>query len=89
MGRADSAEVHLHQLGVEAHGSWVSSVILDTRCHIRPWLEASDERLKEMERNLDLCFSSGRFSCLPKPVALMELNKVFVEVGSACALRLF
>lgn len=44
------------------------------------WLEAQGEELRRMERNVDLVFSSGRFQCLGKPVALLELNKVFVEV---------
>jgi cytochrome P450 len=33
-----------------------------------------------MERQADLTFGYGRFACLGKPVALMELNKVFVEL---------
>ncbi|EON66251.1 hypothetical protein W97_05644 [Coniosporium apollinis CBS 100218] len=44
------------------------------------WLEAQGEELRRMERNVDLVFSSGRFQCLGKPVALLELNKVFVEL---------
>ncbi len=33
-----------------------------------------------MERNSELIFGHGRFKCLGQAVALMELNKVFVEV---------
>ena len=33
-----------------------------------------------MERNNDLIFGYGRFKCLGQSVALIELNKVFVEV---------
>jgi cytochrome P450 len=33
-----------------------------------------------MERNAELTFGYGRFKCLGQPVALMELNKVFVEL---------
>lgn len=46
------------------------------------WLEArSPEKTKEMEDTLGLVFSYGRHACLGKNVALMELNKVFVEVS--------
>lgn len=44
------------------------------------WLEGSPENIKEMESTLDLIFSYGRWLCLGKPIALVELNKVFVEV---------
>lgn len=44
------------------------------------WLEAQGEQLQSMERNNDLIFGHGRFTCLGKTVAFMELNKVFVEV---------
>lgn len=33
-----------------------------------------------MDRQADLTFGFGRFGCLGKPVALMELNKVVVEL---------
>ncbi|KIX08100.1 uncharacterized protein Z518_02755 [Rhinocladiella mackenziei CBS 650.93] len=42
--------------------------------------ESSAEKLKEMERNNDLVFGYGKYQCLGKPVAFMELNKVFVEL---------
>ncbi|KAF2431683.1 cytochrome P450, partial [Tothia fuscella] len=44
------------------------------------WLEATGEKLQKMERQADLTFGYGRFACLGKPVAQMELNKVFVEI---------
>ncbi|KAF2454651.1 pisatin demethylase [Lineolata rhizophorae] len=44
------------------------------------WLEASGKDLVAMERNSELTFGYGRFKCLGQPVALMELNKVFVEL---------
>lgn len=37
-------------------------------------------RLWHMEHNNELTFGYGRFACLGKPVALMELNKIFVEL---------
>lgn len=42
--------------------------------------ELNPGRLFHMERNNDLTFGYGRFACLGKPVALMELNKVFIEL---------
>lgn len=45
------------------------------------WLEhASDEDKWAKERNLELVFSYGRFLCMGKDVALMEMNKVVSEV---------
>ncbi|KIW35514.1 uncharacterized protein PV07_02205 [Cladophialophora immunda] len=32
-----------------------------------------------MERNNDLILGYGKYQCLGKPVAFMELNKIFVE----------
>jgi cytochrome P450 len=45
------------------------------------WIEESPERLKEMENTLELIFSYGKYQCLGKNIAMMELNKIFVEVG--------
>lgn len=54
----------------------------EDRHEFRPerWLESSPEKLKEMEGTLELVFGYGRWQCLGRNVALMELNKVFVEV---------
>ncbi|KAK3936975.1 pisatin demethylase [Diplogelasinospora grovesii] len=54
----------------------------DDASEFRPerWLEATPEKLKEMESTLELVFSYGRWQCLGKNIALMELNKVFVEL---------
>lgn len=46
------------------------------------WLNETDPaRLAYMASTVDLVFSSGKYLCLGKTVALMELNKVFVEVS--------
>jgi cytochrome P450 len=45
------------------------------------WLEADEERLKIMESTAELAFSPGRWQCLGKSIAFLELNKVFVEVS--------
>jgi hypothetical protein len=50
------------------------------------WLEG--EKIKELELTWEVVFNAGRYQCLGKNVALMELNKVFVEVslslGDSC-----
>ena len=44
------------------------------------WLEADTDHLAEMTRTVDLVFHYGKWQCLGKLVALMEFNKIFVEV---------
>lgn len=44
------------------------------------WLDVPERQLQKMERNSELIFGFGRFKCLGKNVAFMELNKVIVEV---------
>ncbi|PSN66765.1 cytochrome P450 [Corynespora cassiicola Philippines] len=45
------------------------------------WIEADGERYTKMEQTVELVFGYGRWVCLGKTVALIELNKVFVEVS--------
>ncbi|KAK4679739.1 hypothetical protein QC764_206800 [Podospora pseudoanserina] len=46
------------------------------------WLEkeADAERLKLMNSVLELAFGNGKYQCLGKRMALMELNKIFFEL---------
>ncbi|KAF7558832.1 hypothetical protein G7046_g5333 [Stylonectria norvegica] len=44
------------------------------------WLGNTPDKIKEMESALELVFSYGKWQCLGRPVAFMELNKVFVEL---------
>ncbi|KAL6874463.1 cytochrome P450 [Trichoderma longibrachiatum] len=44
------------------------------------WLNNPPDKAKELESTLDLIFSYGRWLCLGRRIALIELNKVFVEV---------
>jgi cytochrome P450 len=44
------------------------------------WLEADEQRLAQMNSTVDLVFHYGKWQCLGKTVALMEFNKIFVEV---------
>ena len=45
------------------------------------WLDSSPEKIKEQELTLEIIFAFGRYQCLGRNVALMELHKVFVEVS--------
>lgn len=44
------------------------------------WLDAHAEKVQEMQKVLDLIFGYGRWGCLGKSIAYIELNKIFVEV---------
>ncbi|KAK1757192.1 cytochrome P450 monooxygenase lolP1 [Echria macrotheca] len=44
------------------------------------WVEADDAQRQRMASVLDLAFGSGKYQCLGKRVAMMELDKVFVEL---------
>lgn len=46
------------------------------------WLGVPPDKLQQMEGTLELVFGYGRWQCLGRNVALLELNKVFVEVRS-------
>ncbi|ORY67306.1 cytochrome P450 [Pseudomassariella vexata] len=50
--------------------------------HFRPerWLSAEAEQLARMNSTVDLVFHHGKYQCLGKTVALMEFNKIFVEL---------
>jgi hypothetical protein len=46
------------------------------------WLEVADaEKLREMEGTVDLVFGFGKYQCLGRNIAFLELNKAFVEVS--------
>jgi cytochrome P450 len=45
------------------------------------WLQGSAAKIKDQELTLELIFAAGKYQCLGRNVALMELNKVFVEVS--------
>ncbi|KAI1381837.1 cytochrome P450 [Hypoxylon crocopeplum] len=44
------------------------------------WLEADDETSEMMTRVIETLWGSGRYKCLGRAIAQMELNKVFVEL---------
>ena len=45
------------------------------------WIEAGEEKYNKMDRTVDLVFGTGRFTCLGKNIAKVELDKVFVEAS--------
>lgn len=45
------------------------------------WLEANGEQLENMEKSLGLVWGYGKYSCLGKNIAFLELNKAFFEVS--------
>lgn len=71
------------QIGFAVYGLHHSRKIFGEDADVfRPerWLEAQGERLARMNGAAELIFHYGKWQCLGKPVALMELNKIFVEV---------
>ncbi|KAK2597356.1 hypothetical protein QQS21_006053 [Conoideocrella luteorostrata] len=44
------------------------------------WLEATPERRKEMDSTWDIIFSAGKWGCMGRNVAYIEMNKVLVEI---------
>lgn len=47
------------------------------------WLDADDERVKKMSKAMNLVFGAGRYGCLGKPIALMEIRKTLFEVRAS------
>lgn len=45
------------------------------------WLEAGEETLNRMRRSVEIVFGTGKYGCLGKTIAFLELNKVFAEVS--------
>lgn len=71
------------QIGSSSYGIHHSRQIFGEDANLfRPerWLKADGETLAKMSSTSDLIFHHGKFQCLGKPVALMELNKIYVEV---------
>lgn len=69
-------------VGINAWGLQLNSVFGADAHLFRPerWLEASPERLKDMNQVHELIFGYGNTRCLGIPIAMMSLNKVIVEV---------
>jgi cytochrome P450 len=52
------------------------------------WLIEDKARLKDMDAVWELIFAYGRWQCLGKNVAMIELNKVIIEVSPNCSICL-
>ncbi|KAH7118581.1 benzoate 4-monooxygenase cytochrome P450 [Dactylonectria estremocensis] len=48
--------------------------------HPDRWLRADEGQRQAMENTIDLCFGQGRWGCLGRPIATVELNKMVVEL---------
>ncbi|KAL7629693.1 hypothetical protein AAE478_001216 [Parahypoxylon ruwenzoriense] len=74
--------------GGTAIGSNPSAIMRNTQLFgsdadlFRPerFMEADEATRAEMERNVELIFGHGRWMCAGKPVAFMEVNKIFFEL---------
>jgi hypothetical protein len=53
------------------------------------WLEMRDEERREREAVVELAFGSGRYRCLGRRLAGVELAKVVGEVGPVSSLASF
>lgn len=73
--------------GTEVHANYVTMLmnkeVFGADADVfRPerFLECDDKQRHYMQKSVDLAFGHGRWLCLGKPLALIELNKIFVEV---------
>lgn len=46
------------------------------------FMEVDEDTRASMERLVEMVFGYGRFGCAGKPLAFMELNKVYFEVSA-------
>lgn len=77
-------------IGQNFHGIGRSKAIWGPDADVfRPerWLVADEEELKRMCAAVDTHFGGGKYTCLGKPIALMELHKVIFEVRTDFRLR--
>jgi cytochrome P450 len=71
------------EIGWTAFGVLRSKAIFGPDADVfRPerWLEAGPEQLRNMTAQWELVFKYGKWQCLGKTIALIELNKIFFEV---------
>lgn len=76
------------EIGQGFHGVGRSKAVWGPDADVfRPerWLRAGGEELRKMKNAVDLHFGHGKYSCLGKGIALMELHKAVFEVR--CHLR--
>ncbi|PGH11502.1 hypothetical protein AJ79_04877 [Helicocarpus griseus UAMH5409] len=66
--------------GVFWPGRWLMRVYEGAEEGEGEWEEKDKERLKRMERTVELVFGQGKWGCMGKGIAMIEINKVFVEL---------
>ncbi|KAH8172544.1 cytochrome p450 domain-containing protein [Sarocladium implicatum] len=44
------------------------------------WIDANADQTRAMDNTVDLCFGQGKWGCLGRPIALLELNKMVPEL---------
>jgi hypothetical protein len=45
------------------------------------WLDSNPEQLAEMDKVQELVWGYGKYQCLGRSIALIELNRIFIEVS--------
>ena len=72
-------------VGLDAWGTQLDNVVGDDPTVFRPewWIDRDPEHLQAMRRTHGLIFGHGSTKCLGMPIAVMELNKFFFEVGGS------
>jgi cytochrome P450 len=46
------------------------------------WFEGTQEEIQSKEMDAEMCFGYGKYQCLGKNIATIELNKIYIEVNS-------
>jgi len=46
------------------------------------WFEGSPEERQRKDIEFEMCFGYGKYQCIGKNIAIIELNKAYVEVSS-------
>ncbi|KAF2809016.1 pisatin demethylase [Mytilinidion resinicola] len=71
------------KIGYDAWGVHHNTAVFGEDANVfRPerWLEKEGEELGRMQRTAELIWGWGKYQCLGKPIATIELNKVFFEL---------
>lgn len=70
-------------IGLNTWGVQLNPVFGDDPEVFRPerWLVDDENRIKEMNAVHELVFGYGTTKCLGSPIAMINLNKIFVEVS--------
>lgn len=53
------------------------------------WIYTEKDNLRVMEKSLECVFSPGRYTCLGKDLAILQVNKVLVGVSFSTVQKFF